>query len=124
MRPKRNRPEAALQMAVVKMLSCQRIEGFWWTAMRPDAYSDHWSIRNRTKNMGAKRGTPDMLFIFEGRPIAIELKADNGRVSDEQQGMAAQMERAGCPVFVARSLDAVVAILAAHGVPINGRIAA
>jgi hypothetical protein len=103
---RRSSPEEVLRIAVVRLLSFQRIEGLWWSAM------------------GMKAGVPDLLFVYEGRPIAIELKADNGRVSDEQQGMAAQMERAGCPVMVARSLDAVVAILAAHGVPINGRNAA
>lgn len=80
----RNQPEFALQCIVADLLRLQGKSGLYWTAI-PNG--EHRSPRTgaRLKRSGVRRGAPDLLLIWNGRPIGIELKAEGGRQSPEQR---------------------------------------
>ena len=118
---KRNSPEANLQIAVVKMLSLQRIEGLAWTAVNPSP-SKTPAVAALSRAMGMRAGWPDLTFIYQGRPFAIELKASKGRLSDVQIGCQAYMREAGCDVWTCDSIVAVLRVLRVYDVPIRATV--
>lgn len=76
----------------------------------------------RLKAMGTRAGVPDLIFIHQGRFLGIELKTEDGRLSPEQDRCIADLMLAGADVDVCRSLDAVLARLAAWGIPMKGEV--
>ncbi|HEA66245.1 hypothetical protein LCGC14_0778000 [marine sediment metagenome] len=81
----------------------------------------HW--KNFSGPMQHPKGISDILGIWKGRFLAIEVKTETGRVSDDQKeflrhinqpGMAGKCPHCGVPVkatglgFVARSIDVVI----------------
>jgi hypothetical protein len=119
----RHSPEDALQIAVVKLLSYQRVEGLVWTAVNPKPFKTP-ATAAKSKALGMRAGWPDLMFIYRGVPFAIELKSKHGRPSDVQTGMHVQMEAAGCAIFVCASVEEVLDALRFMDVPINMRVAA
>lgn len=78
----------------------------------------------RLKREGLKPGWPDILIIYQGRLICIELKAGKGRLSKAQIAMQQRLTLAGAVVMSeCRSLDAMVAVLE-QIIPLKGRIVA
>lgn len=53
-------------------------------------------------------GIPDIIGCFKGRFIGIEVKAQNGKVSDYQRDFIDAINQAGGLAFVARSVDDVI----------------
>lgn len=58
---------------------------------------------------GLRPGMPDGLIFNQGRALGLELKTPIGRLSPAQKACHADLERAGVPTIVARSLADVVA---------------
>ena len=56
-----------------------------------------------------KAGWPDLTFAVKGVPCAVELKAQHGKVSDDQAAMLGAMERNGWRCQVIRSYEGFVA---------------
>ena len=54
------------------------------------------------------RGVADILGIFKGRPLAIEVKTKTGRVSPHQKEFLKNWVAAGGIGFVARSVEDVI----------------
>lgn len=57
---------------------------------------------------GAIKGVADILGIYNGRPLAIEVKTTRGVVSEFQKDFLIRFQAAGGISFVARSVDDVV----------------
>jgi penicillin-binding protein-related factor A (putative recombinase) len=57
------------------------------------------------------RGVADLLGIYKGRPLAVEVKTKTGRVSPHQQEFLKKWTAAGGIGFVARSVEDVIAAL-------------
>ena len=95
---------------------------------------------------GVKRGLPDVMVLHDGKLRAIELKkAGSGprgggggtlsktrivrtrrgapRILEGQEDVFPRLEAAGMTIAIARSVDEVLAQLAAWGVPLRGRVA-
>ena len=66
--------------------------------------------------MGVQRGWADILVIFDGMVIAIELKLPGTYQTPEQKAFADALVANGGHYQVCRSLDAVEAFLTACGV--------
>ena len=91
-----------------------------------------WSHENRNhgalegqrrRARGVVPGVPDMQFAWPvGRSAFVELKADKGRLSDEQRLFHARLEGAGLPVAVCRSFDEVLRFLRDQGCPLRCRV--
>ena len=117
------RPEEALQRAVVTLLRAVCGPDVWWCAIPNGGY--------RTKAeagimvaMGQRAGAPDLLLVHAGRATFIELKAAKGDLSTAQKTTHPAIRAAGCPVYVCRSLDDVIAALHEAEVPTRARAAA
>jgi hypothetical protein len=54
------------------------------------------------------KGISDILGIYYGRMLCIEVKTETGRVSPEQKHFLEEMAKLGAIAFVARSLDDVL----------------
>jgi hypothetical protein len=71
----------------------------------------------KLKRAGAKKGTPDILIVHDGRAYFAELKSPKGRLKPEQAETIVSLMAAGCQVQVWRSLDDAKASLQAWGIP-------
>lgn len=76
------------------------------------------------KRRGVKPGVPDLIFIYGGKVTAIELKSDKGQLSENQRHTQSLMREAGCRIETARTLNEVLDLLTAFGIPLRGRLAA
>ncbi len=99
-RKKKNRPEAAIQKAILEYLAylpeCKAIR----------INSGATKIGDRYIRM-APAGTADILCCYRGRFVAIEVKAPKGKPSDKQREFLHSINEAGGIGFIARSVDDV-----------------
>ena len=79
-----------------------RLRGIWF---------DHSSHKVREN-----AGKPDLLFSLNGKPIAVELKAKNGKLSDVQKITLDKMAENGWKIFVVFELEQFRQILNGGGV--------
>jgi len=111
-----------LQRAVARFLDMALPDGAVWSAI---GHGGGGKVRGAIlKAMGLKAGIPDVLIIHRGRPIFIELKAQNGRLSLAQQAMHNKLTIAGALVAVCRSVDEVQQILECVGIDLRAKVAA
>jgi VRR-NUC domain len=61
--------------------------------------------------MGVIPGVPDLIGVREGRFYALELKIENGRLSDAQQDALIRLRDAGATATHAHGLDQALQIL-------------
>lgn len=57
----------------------------------------------------ARKGVSDILGIWDGQPLAIEVKSAKGRLSPEQKTFIDDFSARGGIAFVAKSVDEVAA---------------
>lgn len=58
-----------------------------------------------------EKGLPDVIMIYRGRFIAIEVKAGRDKLSDDQKKRQFEIERAGGIYFECRSTDGFINFL-------------
>ena len=63
--------------------------------------------RKKQKRLGAKKGFPDILIIWRGRAIFIELKTQKGRLSEAQKECHEKLTLSGALVITCRSFEEV-----------------
>ena len=81
-----------------------------------------WSPEaQKLKAMGARAGVADLVVVYDGRAIFLEVKTSSGALSDAQKAFRAAAEAARAPFYVVRSIDDVHAALIACGVPVKAR---
>lgn len=66
----------------------------------------HW--KQWQGSFSQPKGVSDILGIFKGKPLAIEVKTDRGRVSDAQKDFLKRWNKEGGIGFVARGVDDVI----------------
>jgi hypothetical protein len=110
---RRQRPEQAIQRAVFEHL---RLRG------APNTFAYHAANGGaRTaiegaifKSLGVVAGVPDVIIVKDGTTYALELKADNGKLSETQHNTIETMRRAGAIVGVAVGIDQALEFLEQH----------
>jgi hypothetical protein len=110
--PRRHQPEAQLQRAVVDHLAWRARPGVWFT----HPANGGWRSKVEAaifKAIGVRKGCPDLLLAYRGAMFALELKAERGRLTPDQQACHADLERAGVPVATAHRIDEALAVLEA-----------
>lgn len=125
----RSRPEQKLQKAIARFLTAAvppPPAGPFWFA--PDAGvqagGQHAArIGGIRKAMGVKAGMADIIVLCR-RPFCIELKSETGRTSAEQKAVAADLALLGINTHVVRSIDQLVTVLQAEGVPMRAEVMA
>jgi hypothetical protein len=101
-------PEHRLQIEVVEWLRRALPEArlavleVWWTSIDHAAAASALVGKLR-KDRGVRAGIPDMLFLYRGRIIFVELKAPDGDASDSQDAVQMADEAAGAWWHQARS---------------------
>lgn len=118
-----NRPEEALQRAVVQLLAL-------YAGRRALAFAHYPSGGYRTpaeagvlRAMGAMPGVPDLLvWLPEGAGFGVELKAGARPLSEAQVVWHSTLATLGHRVYVCRSVDEVEAALRVEGVEPVGRL--
>jgi hypothetical protein len=70
----------------------------------------------KMKRMGVLPGVPDLLLLRAGELFALELKAEQGRLSDDQRHMLAELAKAGATTATAYGLDHALALLEQWGI--------
>lgn len=70
-------------------------------------YRTNWSLYRM-------KGVADILGIFDGKPLAIEVKSKTGRLTPEQAAFLARWKSMGGIGIVARSIEDVRSALEQH----------
>ena len=117
----RRAPEQALHRDVAEYLTYCLGQRTWFSTM--PLGGGGYSHGARNKQLGTKKGLPDILVISGGYATWLELKAPKGRVSEAQEACHAALRAAGCGVYIVRSLDDLEAALRDAGVPMKARAA-
>jgi hypothetical protein len=116
------RPEQALQRAVVQYLQVAAPSDLFWTAINPVPGKTP-AVAALSKALGLRAGVSDLIFIYKGQALFLELKADKGRESPAQRETSLLAAKAAVPTFICRSIDEVEGRLQAWGIPLKARAA-
>ena len=96
--------DLALRLAKLLDPSC-----VFWTAVDNQPWSKRAGIMR--KRRGCRSGTPDVLVLFKGKLIGLELKSRIGRVSREQMEVRLEMLRAGGMWWLCRTARSALVAL-------------
>ena len=97
--------ESQIQRAILEYLA--RIgRGFFWRNQSTGLY-DPTKKTFRAMAFGQVAGVPDILGVFEGRFVGIEVKTPIGKVSPNQKIFMEKAKANGAVVFIARSIEDV-----------------
>jgi len=116
--------EQRLQREIVQYLQLvlpDPPEGPVWTAVNPVPAKSR-AAAGKSKAMGLRAGWPDLMFVWRGQVLPIEIKAPGGRAPQYQRGVHAQLAAAGAPVRLVRGVEDMQAVLRDAGVPLKGCI--
>ena len=89
----------------------------FWTSIDNQPWSKIAGLLR--KRRGVRAGTPDLLILFEGRLIGLEMKSLIGKLSSAQEEVRLQILRAGGMWFLVRTARA--ALVALHRLGIRFR---
>ena len=108
----RRHEEDDLHMTVAQFLDLALPEDAVWTTIEHGGKRDKREA-GRLKAKGVKPGWPDIIILYRGRMVAIELKSEKGRLSPAQKAMHTRLTLAGALVYTATCLEAVEGFLSA-----------
>lgn len=103
--------EADIHMLVADYLDRALPPGTMWSTIGHGGMPLHPRTAARMKRQGLKPGIPDVLVVYQGRAIFIEMKRPGGRLSPAQKTMHERITSAGGVVEVCRSVDEVEAFV-------------
>lgn len=107
---KRNNAEEKLQNAVCEHLRKRGVPGLvWWHS--PNGGKRGVVEAVRLKRMGVRAGVADLILLHGGNAFALELKAEEGRLSEAQDEFLADFRAAGGFAWAAFGLDNAIKIL-------------
>lgn len=116
---RRARPEQAIQTAVFAHFKQRGAPGVF--AFHPANGGWRTAVEGAIlASMGVVPGTPDVVAIKDGQAFCLELKADNGRVTDIQTETHERLRAAGAVVAVCHGLNEALHWLEMHGL-LRGR---
>ena len=113
----RNHQEDRLHCQIAGYLKLAEPPGFFWTSIENRGEGQREGARR--KQRGCKAGIPDILTIYQGRVLFLEVKVPKGRLHDSQKERIPEIEQAGAGVVVVRSVDDVFHALKKAGVPVR-----
>lgn len=112
---RRNYAERRLHLAVADLLTkAARKDVLWFHVPNEGQRSEKTGAL--LKALGMKRGIPDIIVLFGGKCIGLELKAAKGKLSDDQEAMAMAWTLAGGLWHVAHTYQAAFDVLEVAGV--------
>ena len=107
--------EDNIQRLVVSHLQRRAAKGvlYWHT---PNGGKRQISEAAKFKRLGVLPGMPDLLLYRGGELYALELKTEQGRLSDDQKHALAELAKAGAITATAYGLDHALTILEQWGI--------
>lgn len=115
--PKRAEAEFQLNKIVAQYFRVASPPGMSWHSI-PNGGQRHTKVAQKLVATGLRAGVPDLLVIWRGHPIYIELKTPVGAVSAVQKQMHRELVESGADVLVLRSVEGVEAALREFGIPL------
>lgn len=110
--------EAALHKQVFDYLSWALPENAFAFHCPNGGSRDVREARN-LKKLGVRAGFPDIGVLCNSAAVFFELKSEKGSLSAAQKQCIPLIERAGCPVYVCRSLNEVIVGLKEQDIPLR-----
>lgn len=109
--------EAEFHRSVADLL-CRALprDAVWSTISHENTSAKHGAMLERK---GVKPGLPDIMILYRGAFVGVELKSARGVPSLVQVQMGLAIEKAGGRWFIARSIDDLIAKLKLAGVPLR-----
>lgn len=124
--------EQKFQQILVQWLNLALPRTVFWTAIDASIGLPK-DLARRTgafkKSMGVRAGVPDLLFVYQGWALFIELKVDyyggargvvKGKLSRDQQQIQVEIMSAGSAFCVCRTISQVEQALRDFGIPLRG----
>lgn len=96
--------EKAIETSIIQWLKWKGIFAF---KVENGGVYDERRGRYRFNSVTRMRGVADIIGIFRGRPMAIEVKSESGRLSEHQESFLEEFEKQGGLAIVARSVEEV-----------------
>lgn len=81
-----------------------------WKNKSTGTYDPVRKCFRRSNDPFSQKGTSDILGIWAGKMLCIEVKSAKGRLSPEQKQFLSEMANLGAICLVARSLEDVIAV--------------
>jgi hypothetical protein len=103
---KRAQPERAIRNLIWEWFAYQKNCMVWVNASR-GAFSTQKGTFMVMRAKGERKGVPDLLGVWQGKPLAIEVKSQTGKLTTEQLEFLSEFRANGGIGFMARSLDDV-----------------
>jgi hypothetical protein len=116
------RTEHDIQVEVAEFLARALAGVCWWSGVDHGAGKMGKAAAGRRKARGIRAGIPDILVLWQGRLIGLEMKDARGTQSAPQRELQAEWQIHGAGYHVCRSLEDVDRALAREGVPMRYRV--
>lgn len=113
--------EHKLQIAVTNYLHFSLPSDATWFAV-PNGGLRNLKTAQKLKAEGVRPGVADIIVVWKGRAIGLELKAPKGSQSKAQKEWAEMFQLAGGVYRVCKSVDEVETFLDMLGVPMRARL--
>lgn len=117
--------EADIQRAAVKWFQLALHPNVIYFAV-PNGEQRNIVTASRLKGQGVMRGVADLILLYRGRALCIEMKIEGGRQSEPQRVFEAKCIFQGIAYEICRSIEDVIEACKRHGVPMRSdeRVAA
>jgi len=94
--------EARIQAQIVQYLQTRGV--YFFSVPNEAAGRDAAARMAKLKAMGLRSGVADMVLLFPGRTVFVEVKDDNGKQSEAQKRFQDKVESLGFPYFIVKSV--------------------
>ncbi|MBK3666190.1 VRR-NUC domain-containing protein [Bradyrhizobium diazoefficiens] len=99
--------ESEIQAAICDYLA---LKGYLFSRTNNTPVFDKARGIHRSLPKYTRRGWPDICLIRNGQFIGIEVKAEKGKLSDDQKELGREIETHGGRYVVARSIDDLIQV--------------
>jgi len=107
--------ETQIHKAVIGHLKLRGVPGLvWWHSPQGAHFSSKFQGA-LMKALGARKGVSDLIFVYQSKVFALELKVPGARATEEQLEFIADMERQGAFCAIAYGIDQALKTLETWG---------
>lgn len=119
------RPEDRIQSRCRMLLDSHLQPPCWWSSVGHEKKQSLIQGQMQ-KARGVRRGLPDVMVWAPGYFLGVELKAGSNTATDDQRAFGQAMTALGHGYAIVRSVEQLVDVLEAHGIPLQpgARVAA
>lgn len=115
--------EAQIQRAIVIWFNLALHPNVAWCAIPNGGYRRRKEAQIM-KGLGTVPGAPDLVLWFPpGKSLCLEVKTDDGRISESQYWFHAKLQWCGVPIEIVRNLDDAMDVCRRSGVPMKADMA-